>query len=263
MRLGLGMLLVRIVLSELGTGAVGFMRALGLNNDQLVTLFAVVLVATIAGIVVAAATASLEHLLAPQAIALVIMALGAFIDSHANSQTRPEQMYVSQSMLAFGGALFLGPLVLSLIGQVLANPGNLISFSVLFSLTQNLGGLLGASLLGTFQVWREKYHSNILVEHLSVLDPQVRARIQGSAAAFGSAITDPAARAQQGLSSLAATATREANILAYNDVFLLIAAIALLHAAWVFGRALWLTYYAPPPAAAAPPPEPQTEQVTD
>jgi MFS family permease len=269
MRLGLGMVLVRIVLSELGTGAVGFMRAVGLNNDQLVTLFAVVLVATVAGIVVAAATASLEHLLAPQAIALVIMALGAFIDSHANSQTRPAQMYVSQSMLAFGGALFLGPLVLSLIGQVLANPANLISFSVLFSLTQNLGGLLGSSLLGTFQVWREKYHSNILVEHLSVLDPLVRSRLQGSVAAFGSAVADPAARAKQGLSALAASATREANILAYNDVFLLIAAIALLHAAWVFGRGAWLIYFAPPappPAATqAPPAEPETEaeQVTD
>jgi hypothetical protein len=270
-RLFLGMMLVRIVLSELGTGAVGFMRAVGLNNDQMITLFEVVLAATIAGIIVAATTISLKHLMAPQVIALVIMALGAFIDSHANSQTRPQQMYISQSMLAFGGALFLGPLLLSLIGQVLANPSNLISFSVLFSLTQNLGGLIGASLLGTFQVWREKYHSNILVEHLSALDPQVMARIQGSAAALGNAIVDPAARARQGLASLSATATREANILAYNDVFLLIAAIAMLHAAWVFGRAVWLSYFAEPaaaPAAAtpapAPPPAPtDTETVTD
>jgi hypothetical protein len=153
-----------------------------------------------------------------------------------------------------------------LIGKVLANPENLISFSVLFSLTQNLGGLIGASLLGTFQVWREKYHSNILVEQLSALDPQVMARVQGTAAAFGKAITDPAARARQGLATLSATATREANILAFNDVFLLIATIALLHAAWVFGRGVWLTYFAeePPAATAPPPPQPSdSEQVTD
>jgi MFS family permease len=264
-RLLLGMVLVRIVLSELGTGAVGFMRAVGLNNDQMITLFEVVLAATIAGIVVGATTVSLQHLMAPQAIALVIMALGAFMDAHSNSQTRPAQLYISQSMLAFGGALFLGPLVLTLIGKVLANPGNLISFSVLFSLSQNLGGLIGASLLGTFQVWREKYHSSILVENLSSLDPDVVARLQGSAAAFAKVIVDPAARARQGLAALSATTAREANILAYNDVFLLIAMIAMLHAAWVFGRGAWLTYCAEPPAPAAAPvaPEPAREQVTD
>jgi hypothetical protein len=265
-RLALGLVLVRIVLAEQGIGAVGLMRAVGLNNDQLTTLFAVILLATIAGLVVAATTTSLQHLLAPQAIGLAIMALGAFIASFANSQTRPEQMYLSQGMLGFGGAMFLGPLVVSLIGKVLAEPANLISFSVLFSATQNMGSLIGSSLLGTFQVWREKYHSSILVEHLTALDPQVAARLARSAGAFGHAIADPSGRAHQGLSSLAATATREANILAYNDVFILIAVIATLHAAWVFGRGVWLTYFEPPAAPApAPPPAPETqrEQVTD
>jgi hypothetical protein len=177
-------------------------------------------------------------------------------------------MYLSQAMLGFGGAMFLGPLVVSLIGKVLAEPANLISFAVLFSATQNVGGLIGTSLLGTFQVWREKYHSSVLVEHLSALDPQVAARIQRGAAAFGHVLSDPAARAHQGLSSLASTAAREANILAYNDVFILIAVVAMLHAAWVFGRALWLRYYATPAAPApAPQPQPQPqaqpEQVTD
>jgi hypothetical protein len=263
-RLALGMVLVRIVLSEQGTGAVAFMRSVGLNNDQMTTLFAIVLLATIAGIVVAATTTSQQHLLAPQAIALVIMALGAFVDSHANSQTRPAQLYVSQSMLGFGGALFLGPLLVSLLGKVLPDPRNLISFSVLFSLTQNLGGLVGTSLIGTFQVWREKYHSNVLAEHLSALDPQVASRIQAGAAAYAHALADPAARARQGLASLAATASREANILAYNDVFLLIALIAALHALWVFGRGAWLTFFAQPEAPApAPSAQPEPEPVTD
>jgi MFS family permease len=263
-RLALGMVLVRIVLSEQGTGAVAFMRSVGLNNDQMTTLFAIVLLATIAGIVVAATTTSQQHLLAPQAIALVIMALGAFVDSHANSQTRPAQLYVSQSMLGFGGALFLGPLLVSLLGKVLPDPRNLISFSVLFSLTQNLGGLVGTSLIGTFQVWREKYHSNVLTEHLSALDPQVASRIQAGAAAYAHALADPAARARQGLASLAATASREANILAYNDVFLLIALIAALHALWVFGRGAWLTFFAQPEAPApAPSAQPEPEPVTD
>jgi hypothetical protein len=61
---------------------------------------------------------------------------------------------------------------------VIAAPNNLVSFSVMFSITQTLGSLLGTALTGTFQVWREKYHSSILVDHLTLLDPQVAARIQ-------------------------------------------------------------------------------------
>jgi hypothetical protein len=257
-RLFLAMMLVRVVLSEQSVGAVGFLRLVGLNNDQLTTLFLVVLLATVAGIAIAVLAMRPAHLMAPQVVALLIMALGAWIDSHASSLTRPEEMYVSQGMLAFGGVLFLGPLLLTLMGTVVTNPGNLITFSVLFSLTQNMGALLGSSLLGTWQVVREKFHASYLAEQLSSLDPLVAARIQRSAAAYGSVLPDPAARTRQGLSVLSQTTTREANILAYNDVFLMIAVIATLLALWIFGRALWLMYIAPPAAPPAAAPAPST-----
>ncbi len=259
-RLGLSMILIRVVLSEQGTGAVGFLRAVGLNNDQMQTLFVIVLAATIAGIAVSALTLSVNHLTAPVVIALLLMAAGAYFDAHATSLTRPEQMYASQFLLAFGGALFIGPSLIALIGGVIANPGNLISFSVMFGLSQNLGGLLGSAALGTFQVVREKFHSSQLAEHLSQLDPMVASRVQASGAAFGRLIPDPAARSARGLATLSATATREANVLAYNDVFLLICAIALFTAAWIFLHALWLHLNPPPPA---PVPGPTPDPVTD
>jgi len=265
-RLALSMVLVRIVLSEQSVGAVGFLRMVGLDNDQLQTLYGIVLCATIAGIVTSALTINVNHLMAPQVISLLIMALGAWIDAHATNQTRPEQMYLSQSLLAFGGTLFLGPLVISLIGTVIANPANLISFSVLFGLTQNLGGLLGSAIVGTFQVLREKYHSSIIAEHLSSLDPLVAGRIQSGAAALARTIADPAARTRQGVASLASSATREANILAYNDVFLVLSVLAASAAVWIFIHALWLHYFpapkavpAPPKPGTPPPPEPVTD----
>ena len=254
-RLFLCMMLVRVVLSEQSVGAVGFLRMVGLNNDQLTTLFGVVLACTLLGIAVSVLILDTAHLMAPQVVALLIMALGAWIDSHATSVTRPAQMYVSQGLLAFGGVMFLGPLLLTLMGSVVTNPANLITFSVLFGLTQNLGGLIGSSLLGTFQVVREKFHSSTLADQLSSLDPLVAARIQQSGAAYGRMLADPAARTRQGVAALAQTATREANILAYNDVFLLIAIIAVLLALWIFGRALWIMYVHPLPAAPAPTPE--------
>jgi len=252
LRLAIALMLVRVVLSEQSVGAVGFLRLVGLNNDEMQTLFIVILLATILGIVVSVLVTRPPHLMAPQVVALLIMALGAWIDSNATNVTRPAQMYVSQGLLAFGGVMFLGPLLLTLLGSVIANPANLISFSVLFGLTQTLGGLIGSSLLGTFQVMREKYHSSVLAEQLSSLDPLVAARIQQYGAAYARQLADPSARTRQGISVLTQTAAREANILAYNDVFLLISIIATLLAAWIFGRSLWLKYVAPPPPAPAP-----------
>jgi MFS family permease len=250
-RLFLFMVLVRIVLSEQSVGAVGFLRLVGLNNDQMTVLFGVVLLCTLAGIAVSVMITDPNHLMAPQVVALLIMALGAWIDSTATNVTRPEQMYVSQGMLAFGSVMFLGPLLLTLLGAVVTNPANLITFSVLFGLTQNLGSLLGSSLIGTFQIWREKFHSSVLAESLSALDPIVAARIAQGGAAYGRMLADPNARMRQGIAALAAVQTREANILAYNDVFLLLAVVAALTALWIFGRALWLKYVAPPAVQAS------------
>ena len=96
-----------------------------------------------------------------------------------------------------------------------------------------LSGLCGSAFLGTFQVVREKYHSSQLVEHLTLLDPQVAGRIQASVAGYGQVITDPALRNALGVRALGAAATREANVLAYNDTYMAIAVVALLTIAWL------------------------------
>ncbi|MYM34013.1 MFS transporter [Duganella sp. FT94W] len=220
-RLALSVLLIRVVQSE-ASGTVGFMQALGLNNDQMLALWWIVMFGAIAGMVVSALTISPTRGTAQLLFSLAVMALGAYMDSDATNLTRPEDMYLSQFLLGFGGAMFVGPTFISGFGAVIAAPNNLVSFSVMFSITQTLGSLLGSALTGTFQVWREKYHSSILVEHLTLLDPQVAARIQSG-----------------GLASLGGAATREANILAYNDVFLAITVLALVTMAWLLARWLW------------------------
>jgi hypothetical protein len=153
--------------------------------------------------------------------------------------------------------------VVSLLGQVIANPRNLVSFSVLFGLTQNLGGLIGSSLLGTFLIAREKFHSSQIAEGLTLLDPLVASRLQSGAAAFARVLTDPAARQTQSLATLTAVQTREANLLAYNDVFLVIAVLATVHAVWVFARAVWINYFAPPEMVPAPAQPTRREMLTD
>ncbi|MGE8098040.1 MFS transporter [Pseudomonas fluorescens] len=253
-RLALAVILIRMVLTEQSTGAVGLLQTLNLSSQQMHSLYVVMLVGSVAGLATSALTINPSHLLMPLIISLALMATGSVMDSFSTNLTRPENMYLSQFLLAFGGTFFLGPTMVLGTRNVLTNPRNLVSFSVLFGICQNLGGLIGAALLGTFQIAREKFHSSHIVERLTLVDPQVASRVQGSSASYVSSIADPSARTTQGIRSLAAAATREANVMAYNDVFMLIAVIAMLTMLWIFIRSLWLlsTTKAVAPTPASP-----------
>ncbi|MDU8061285.1 MFS transporter [Pseudomonas syringae pv. actinidiae] len=250
LRLGLAVILFRIVLSEQSVGAVGFLQALNMGSQQLHTLYLVMLLGSVAGLAISALTIDPAHLIKPLLISLAMMAVGAWMDSHSTNLTRQSNMYLSQFLLAFGGTFFLGPTLVLGISGVLANPRNMVSFSVLFGITQNIGGLIGSAALGTFQIVREKFHSSHIVEHLTLIDPLVQSRLQSYSASYSSVIADPSLRNSQGIRAMATAATREANVLAYNDVFMLIALIAVLTMIWISLRVLWLKMTTQPQALA-------------
>jgi MFS family permease len=236
LRLGLTMVLMRIVLSEQNVGPIGFLQYLGLQNDQMTALSLAVLLGVIAGITVSALTIKPTQLEWPLVVALVLMIISALLDSQSNTLTRAPQMVVSQFMMGFAGALFVAPAMLSIIGSVVAEPRNLVSFVAVFGMSQNLGGLIGSALLGTFQIWREKYHSSIIADNLSNLDPLVMERINAYSAGLSATLGDATLRGAQGVVMLQAAATREANTLAYNDVYLLTASIAAGTLIWLLSR---------------------------
>lgn len=226
--------LLRLLLSEQTFGAVGLLTVLGINNDQLVGLFIWVALATFAGVVVSVLTIDPQRLGPPIVVALVCIALGSFLDTRANNLYRPQNFIVSQSLLGFAAALFMGPALLFGLTQALKKgPSHIVSFSALFGITQSLGGLAGSALLGSFQVVREKFHSHELVQSLTLADPQVAARMQSSAAAYGRVVGDAVLRQAQGGALLSQQVTREANVLAFNDVFLVTGAFACLTVLWV------------------------------
>ncbi|MDR0210727.1 MAG: MFS transporter [Pseudomonas putida] len=248
-RLALCVVLIRMVTSEQSTGAVGFLQALNMGSEQMRSLYWIMLLGAATGLATSALTINPAHLVTPLFISLAAMATGAFMDASSSNLTRPEQMYLSQFLLAFGSTFFLGPSMALGISHVRANPRNLVSFSVMFGICNNLGGLIGAALLGTFQTAREKFHSSNLVERLSALEPLVNARVQGGGGGYAGLIADPALRTEIGTRLLASAATREANILAYNDVFMLIGAIAVATMIWILIRSYWLRRAAQPVAS--------------
>ncbi len=142
-----------------------------MGSQQLHTLYLVMLLVSVAGLVVSALTINPAHLIKPLLISLAMMAVGAWMDSHSTNLTRQSNMYLSQFLLAFGGTFFLGPTLVLGISGVLANPRNMISFSVLFGITQNIGGLIGSAALGTFQIVRDKGHPSEIVEDHRMLHP--------------------------------------------------------------------------------------------
>nr|WP_313430103.1 MFS transporter [Brevundimonas diminuta] len=233
-RLMLAILLMRIVLSEQTTGAVGFLQQMGLGNDQMHSLFWVMLAATAAGSLVSAFTLNPNKLWKPISIALGLIALGAYLDSHATVLTRPSELYVSQALLAFAAAFFIGPTMIIGFGKVLQGGGkSFISFIIFFSLCQNVGGLMGSALIGTVQTLREKFHSNQLAESIGLGDPETVQRLQQLGGAYAHVIDDPALRQSAALRLLHQQVSQQAQVLAYNDVFLMISVVAAVGAVWV------------------------------
>ena len=233
-RLGLAILGVRIVLSEQTSGSVGFLQQMGVGTDQLHGLFWVILLATMAGALTSAFTMNVAKLWKPIAIALALIAVGAFMDSHATVLTRPANLFVSQALLAFAAALFIGPaMMIGIVNMMQKGPQNLVSFIVVFSVGQNVGGLAGSALVGTLETWREKFHSSQLAESITLGDPDVVLRLQQLSGAYAHTVADATARNVAGLNLLQQQVTQQAHVLAYNDVFLLIAIFAAIGSAWM------------------------------
>ncbi|WP_380785559.1 MFS transporter [Sphingomonas sp. R86521] len=227
-------IMARIVLSEQTFASVGLLAVLGENNDQLVPFFTIIFLASVAGVMLSAITLDPERLTHPVMLAIGIVAVAAYMDSHATNLTRAPQMYWTQAMIAFSGTFFLGPaLLFGLTRALKAGSGHIISFFALFGIVNSVGGLAGTALLGTYQTIREKAHSAAIVQDIVATDPIVSQRIQAGGAAVARVIGDPGLRSAEGAAILAQTATREANILAYNDTFRLVAILAAITTAYL------------------------------
>ncbi|MET4291213.1 MFS family permease [Bradyrhizobium sp. LB8.2] len=235
--------LVRVALAEQTYGSVGLLTSGGLTNDQLHVLFMLVALAILAGTVVACLTFSKERIGLQVTAAALVIALGAFIDSGANDLTRPPQIYLSQALIGFGTTLFIGPaLVYFFFRMIPKGQDHFISFVVLFASTQNVGGLAGSAFLGSYEFSQARRHAASLADHISLADPQVVQRLQSGAGLVSGTLPDPALRSAEGVALLGQRLTAEANILAFDDVFRLVAVLALLTAGFLVYRISYSTW---------------------
>jgi MFS family permease len=233
LRFVVAVLLFRIMLSEQSVGIVGLMSVLGQSNEQMRLMFALAAAATFGGFLFSIVIAARGGTYWLGLISLALIAGVAWHDAQGTSLTRPAELYVSQTLLPLALALFFSCACLLGFGPVIADGGRrLVSFLAAFSGAQFMGSLLGSAWVGTTVAELQTWHYDALVQHLQGSDPQVAARVAQLGASVGPFVNDPAARANQGLALLSQQVTRESFVLAYNDVFQYIAALAALTFVW-------------------------------
>lgn len=233
LRFVLGALLMRFMLSEQSYGAIGFLRSLGMGPDQLQHLFVVILLGMICGALFSAITFSPARIVWQILLSLALISIGAFIDHSATSLSRPQEFYVSQFLIAFAQAMFLGPIMLTGFGMVLKmGPQYFVTIIVLFSASQNLGGLMGPALLGTYQIERTAVYTQAIYADIPKNAPAAQGRLSLQAGALAGRITDPAVRTALATQQLRQVVQREASVRGYNDVFVLLGALAGLYLLW-------------------------------
>jgi MFS family permease len=233
LRFIVGAFLIRFLTTEQTVGAVGLLRVLGMGPDQMQPLFGVILIGTICGIAASSLTFSPKTLIPQIIVAIILFGIAAALDYGRTSLDRPQDFYLSQFLVAVGGGMFLGPLVLLGITQALKfGPNYVITFTVVLSMTQTLGAMTGSALLSTYQLHREQVYSSDITAQLNPADPVVAQRLQLQTGIYRGTVADPALRAAQGTALLAQIARREANVRAFNDVFALSGVLALLFLFW-------------------------------
>ncbi|UFM65712.1 MFS transporter [Paracoccus sp. MA] len=256
------LLIFRLVLSEQSSGAPRMFQVLGVTQDQLVPLFALISAATVLGGLALIPFMKPERVPLFHIIALALIAAGAFMDSHATIDTRPAQMMLSQAMIAFAGSFFLAPAMMrGLLSALARGPNYILSFVIVFLSTQSLGGAVGSGLFSTLINHRQALHLQVLREELTAADPLTAAEIAQRSMALAPQIADAAQRQAQAVAQIAQDAGAQAYVMAYNDAYFLtflVAAAALCALLLHLFRDWLVARRAPLPAVAQPLSEPKT-----
>lgn len=193
---------MRILLSEQSVGTAGLLTNLGYSNDQMVGFYGVVVAATLLALLISIWLTKATELRRPVIFAVALIALGAWIDTGASLNSTPEMFYMSQFFIAFAAVYFMGPMVFEGMLRAIANgPAYIISFSVIFSISQTIGGLVGAAIIQAFTTIRTQTHYADMMNSANLGDPAT-------------------------LPQIIQNVTRQATVAAYQDLFFVMAVMA-------------------------------------
>jgi DHA2 family multidrug resistance protein len=155
-------------------------------------------------------------------IGLGLLALGNFLSITMTADYSADQLLLPNVLRAVGQALSFAPL--SALATAGIEPENVGSASALFNMTRNLGGAIGIALLQTLLSKREQFHSHVINQSVSILDPEAHQRIDLLTNYFlKHGVSDPAVAMHKALIAIGAVIRQQAYIMAFSDCFLLLA----------------------------------------
>jgi DHA2 family multidrug resistance protein len=150
-----------------------------------------------------------------------LFAASNFMNIHMSNDYATDQLFWPNIVRAVGQALVMAPL--SAVATAGIEAKNAGSASGLFNMTRNLGGAVGIALLQTLLTKREQYHSNVLMQSVSLLEQATRSRIEKLTQYFmahGVPNLDDATH--RAYVAIGKTVQKQAFILAFSDMFFLL-----------------------------------------
>ncbi len=143
-----------------------------------------------------------------------------------STSTGEDDLFWPLLVRAIGTVFMFLPLNMATLGPIPKE--DIAAATGFFSLTRQLGGSIGVALLSTFLGTRGTFHRAVLVEHLSVTDPSVQARVATLTGGMIAKGADPATAKQQALTILDGTARLQSSVLAFNDTYFLTGLLVLV-----------------------------------
>ena len=161
------------------------------------------------------------------AVGFILFAVSSFMNIYMTTDYATDQLFWPNVVRAIGQALVMTPL--SAVATAGIEAENAGSASGLFNMMRNLGGAVGIAVLQTFLTKREQYHSNVLMQSISMFEQATRTRLEQLTQYFVShgAIdrTDALHRAYVAIGHIV---QKQAFILAFSDTFYLLGAALII-----------------------------------
>jgi DHA2 family multidrug resistance protein len=160
-------------------------------------------------------------------IGFALFAGSNFMNIHMTNDYATDQLFWPNVVRALGQALVFAPL--SAVATAGIEAENAGSASGLFNMMRNLGGAVGIALLQTLLTKREQYHSNVLMQSVSMLEQATQARVEKLTQYFIShGVIDRIDAACRAYVAIGKIVQKQAFILAFSDLFLLLGAALIV-----------------------------------
>jgi DHA2 family multidrug resistance protein len=154
-------------------------------------------------------------------IGLGLFAVAVYLNAGLTNQASFEELLVPQALR--GVALMFCFLPANLIALGTLPPDKLKNAAGLYNLMRNLGGAIGLATIGTLMNDRFHFHWNRLIENITPARPAVQQFLDAQTNRLDPLMPGDSSRAA--LKMLAAVVQREALVLTFNDVIMLLGSL--------------------------------------